>query len=104
MSMLLVLGPPILTICGPAVTILCKENGININHMEVVGSRLSANTSWMNRCQAYAAIGIQAIITNSALVYFINRLLLLLLTQPLPSGSIYGLSSNYLLAVAKYHQ
>lgn len=100
-SMLGVLGLPMLAICGPAVTTLCKENGMTSNHMEVLGSRLACNTTWMCLCQAWAAIAIEGIFTNSARVYSTNQLLRLLLTQPLPAGSIYRLSSYYLSCSSK---
>jgi len=100
-TMLGILGIPMLAISGPAVTQLCKENGTNSNHFEVLGSRLSSNTTWMCLCQAWAPIAIETIFTNSPRMYSTNQLFRLLLAQPLPPSSIYRLSSYYLVCSRK---
>lgn len=96
-SMLGVLGLPMLAIGGPAVTSLCKNNGYNSNHFEVLGSRLAANAMWMCLCKAWAPIAIEVLFTNSARCYSSNELIRLLLVQPLPTTSIFRLSTHYLL-------
>ena len=51
-SLLDVLVVPILAISRVAVTTLCRENGTTSNHMEIFGSHLSLNATWMCLCQA----------------------------------------------------
>jgi len=93
-----VLGLPMLAICGPAVTTLCRDNGLTTRHFEILGSRLTSNATWMCLCQAWAPIAIEVIFTNSARAYTGNDLFRLLFSQPLPQPSIYRLSHHYLMA------
>ena len=92
-SMLGVLGLPMLAIGGPAVTALCKQNGMNSNTFEVLGSRLAANSMWMCLCKAWASIAMEVIFTNSARSYSNNQLFRLLLAQPLTVTSKFRLST-----------
>lgn len=91
-----VLGLPMLAIGGPGVTSLCRQNGPSTNHLSVLGSRLSSHQTWMALCQAWSPIAIELIFTKSSRMYTQHHLLAILLGQPHPADSIYGLSKYYL--------
>lgn len=87
---------PMLAVVGPGVTQIARDHTLTSLHIETVASRLSANTTWMSMCCSWGPVAVEVIFSTASRKYTAEKLLILLVAEPLCAAIRRGLFEKYL--------
>lgn len=86
----------LLAVGGPGVTVIARKNGMQSNHIPLLGYKLRNNVVWLSACQAWGPVAVEIIFTNSQRHYTKTEMLTYLIAQPLPAKFLGGFHKEYL--------